>query len=842
MAQDIGARLKVEGESSYAKAFRDAAKVTKTLNAELKTAEAQFKASGDAEELMAKRGKLLQEELNAQEKAAQTARTMLEQLAKAGYDQNSAKVLQWRQNLANAETKIIQLNSAIQNNAQGLDEAGKAYASLGEDMQQAAQDADNAKSYFDESKGSADGLRESVGGIGAAIGIQGITESLSSINKAIDSVISKVKEMATALWQAEVDASNWADELLTNSVVWGIDTKTLQQWSYASLFIDTEVSTIVAARKRLIKGMNSSSADMAANFNALGVPTRTAEGELRSVDDVFWDVIRSLGQMDNATKREGLAMEVLGKSADELNPIIQAGREEWEKYANMAPIVGDDQVNALGSFNDAMNKMNAELEALKLDVLGSLAPVFEEIATQAAAGAKALREYLQTDEGKALLEDIQEAIRNLAAAFTEQDIGKLIRDAAESAGGLIQSFADLVKDKDGVVKAIEGIGIAIGALKLGEAASKAAALVASLKIATALRTGQTPGVPATPTTTTAVGGGVGNTLRTAGTTVLNAASTVLPTVAGGALFLGTTYKIAEAADRAATDAHNAEADAARQLAEDTEKATDGTQDLSEALRILTQIYDEDLGADAFGQLDLARLRQVAPNAALWDKLDAYGGVEGWLGSGEAIGAQAWSLAENLIGGITEYIEDHKGEASDAASSMMSEAVDAGDAAIGNAPFVIGGNVSIGLANGIDSEADKAIQAANSLAEGVTSILSSSLQVQSPSRLTRQIGEYVGEGLALGMSGSESMVTAAAAQMMAGMPSVIGERAGVVVRAAETQTQAVQAAGAGGASVPGAILAALSGMRVEIDGHEAGRVILPTIESLMAEETMSRRYA
>ena len=81
--------------------------------------------------------------------------------------------------------------------------------------------------------------------------------------------------------------------------------------------------------------------------------------------------------------------------------------------------------------------------------------------------------------------------------------------------------------------------------------------------------------------------------------------------------------------------------------------------------------------------------------------------------------------------------------------MMSEAVDAGDAAIGNAPFVIGGNVSIGLANGIDSEADKAIQAANSLAEGVTSILSSSLQVQSPSRLTRQIGEYVGEGLALG---------------------------------------------------------------------------------------------
>ena len=83
MADTIGVKMKVEGESSFSKAMKDAAKNTKALDSELKLAEAEFKASGDAQKLMSDRGKILNEQLKEQQKAVSTAQNMLKELAKA---------------------------------------------------------------------------------------------------------------------------------------------------------------------------------------------------------------------------------------------------------------------------------------------------------------------------------------------------------------------------------------------------------------------------------------------------------------------------------------------------------------------------------------------------------------------------------------------------------------------------------------------------------------------------------------------------------------------------------------------------------------------------------------
>ena len=141
----------------------------------------------------------------------------------------------------------------------------------------------------------------------------------------------------------------------------------------------------------------------------------------------------------------------------------------------------------------------------------------------------------------------------------------------------------------------------------------------------------------------------------------------------------------------------------------------------------------------------------------------------------------------------------------------------------------GENISVGLANGINARASEAITAAMQLANSVSSIIASSLMIASPSKVMEEYGGYIGQGLAIGMKDTEPLVAGAAGSMMNG----------ITLAAPKIDTGRVQQAG--GDSVPAMLLNALSGMRVEIDGKQAGTIILPTIEELMADQVNSRRW-
>ena len=141
----------------------------------------------------------------------------------------------------------------------------------------------------------------------------------------------------------------------------------------------------------------------------------------------------------------------------------------------------------------------------------------------------------------------------------------------------------------------------------------------------------------------------------------------------------------------------------------------------------------------------------------------------------------------------------------------------------------GENISVGLANGINARASEAITAAMQLANSVSSIIASSLMIASPSKVMEEYGGYIGQGLAIGMEDTEPLVAGAAGSMMNG----------ITLAAPKIDTGRVQQAG--GDSVPAMLLNALSGMRVEIDGKQAGTIILPTIEELMADQVNSRRW-
>lgn len=831
MADTIGVKMKVEGESSFSKAMKDAAKNTKALDSELKLAEAEFKASGDAQKLMSDRGKILNEQLKEQEKAVSTAQSMLKELAKAGYEQNSTKVMEWRKRLAEAQQSVLEINGALANNEKGLDSAGRKYDELGQSMQGIAADANTAKAELGNVDGMASSLYGSLSSIGSELGWSGLADGIKSINDTIDKVIKKAAQLAKAVWDAGVDATVWADNLLTDATVYGIDTTTLQQWQYAARFVDTNVETIVKAREKLNQNMGSSSKEVALAFNELHVATRDVSGSLRSDNDVFWDTIAALGAVENASQRDVLAQKVLGKSYAELAPLIAAGREEWDKYANAAPVISEEKVKNLGTANDSIEDMNSQLESLKLEVLAELAPTIQLVADAISSAAQSMREFLESDEGQQALTALQEAVNGVIKEFTEQDFNKIVKDAATNVANFVKSFADFLSDKDKVIGALRGIAAAIIGMRLAGAAASAAKFFSSLSLISTIKAaGAGAGAAGAATGGTVVGSVLGSTV----------AKTLGGLGAGLATYFGPLFDQVKAAGERQT--------AAEQVATADEEVAKKAEELGQTMAqaeaaIASNMHEWGVDAETASNMYTSGMYDDAPTtpvkaAAEVDIAQAEEVIR--LTEAQAEAAQKyWDIVRNgatpdqeaaAYQDLFDAFADS--DESIAQLDLLMTKLDELPKSIEKVPDfskVAGENISVGLANGINAKAATAITAAQRLANAVSSIIADSLLIASPSRVMEEYGGYIGQGLAIGMEDTEPLVAGAAGSMMNG----------ITLAAPKIDTGRAQQTG--GDSVPQMLLNALSGMRVEIDGKQAGTIILPTIEELMADQVNSRRY-
>lgn len=182
-----------------------------------------------------------------------------------------------------------------------------------------------------------------------------------------------------------------ADDLNTLSKVTGISTYELQKYNAAADLVDVSTEAIAKSHAKLSKNMAAAangSKTQAAAFEQLGVKVTNADGSLRDSDAVFQDVITALGGMKNETERDALAMQLMGKSAMELNPLIE---DQGETYKNVADtlakynldFVDQETLDKANEFNDELDMMKV-LGTTSLSIVGAqlaeyLAPALEKV-------------------------------------------------------------------------------------------------------------------------------------------------------------------------------------------------------------------------------------------------------------------------------------------------------------------------------------------------------------------------------------------------------------------------------------------------------------------------------
>lgn len=265
------------------------------------------------------------------------------------------------------------------------------------EIEMSAEDVDKLKRELIETESKAKTFEAQLKQIGN-VNLKAASEQFKEWGNTLESAGQKMKGLSAAaagvvasLGAISYKAGTAADDLNTMSKVTGIGTDELQKYSYAADLVDVSVEAIAKSNKKLSKNAyaaaNGSKSQKEA-FDALGVSVTDSNGELRDSEDIFQDVISALGQMSNETERDALAQKLMGKSASELNPLIEDGGETYKMVADTMKkydldYVDQETLNKANEFNDAIDTMKL-LGSVAFAQVGSqlsayLAPALEKV-------------------------------------------------------------------------------------------------------------------------------------------------------------------------------------------------------------------------------------------------------------------------------------------------------------------------------------------------------------------------------------------------------------------------------------------------------------------------------
>ena len=367
MAVDIGPKIGIEGESDFRKQIKNVNEQIKTLGTEMKVVEAAFEGQEKSEEALTAKSKVLTEEIGKQREKVDLLTKGLKESAEK-YGENDERTLKWQQAVNNATAELNKMENQLDKTTAELKDEADGADKAGDETEKAGKQAK-------ESEGNWKGLRKTVEAVGAAMA--------AAAAAAAAAIVSAGKALA----DFAVSGAAYADDLLTMSAVTGMSTEKLQELQYAADLVDVSVDTITGSMKKNLASMSKAAKGneaTAAAYAKLGVAVLDANGNLRDDETVYWELINALGQVEDETQRDVLAMEVLGKSATELNPLIEAGSDTMAALAVQAHeagyVLSGDTLDAFGEFDNQLRKLDKGAEAAKNAMGTILLPVLTELA------------------------------------------------------------------------------------------------------------------------------------------------------------------------------------------------------------------------------------------------------------------------------------------------------------------------------------------------------------------------------------------------------------------------------------------------------------------------------
>ncbi|MBV9527049.1 hypothetical protein, partial [Sphingomonas sp.] len=123
----------------------------------------------------------------------------------------------------------------------------------------------------------------------------------------------------------------------------GTSTQFLQQYRYAASQYGVANAEADAGLQRLTRSIgqaaNGNSA-LVAVFDRLGVKVRDSSGNVRSTEAVYTDLSSAISRLPDPAQRAADVMQLMGRNAGALTPLVSAGAEGFNQLAQAAEQLG----------------------------------------------------------------------------------------------------------------------------------------------------------------------------------------------------------------------------------------------------------------------------------------------------------------------------------------------------------------------------------------------------------------------------------------------------------------------------------------------------------------------
>ena len=193
--------------------------------------------------------------------------------------------------------------------------------------------------------------------------------------------------LATATVATVQQTMKHGDEIDKMSQKMQMSRKAYQELDYVFSQNGADISMMQTGMSKLTKAMDGAKLGTKSyilTFNRLGISLKDTKGRMKSTETVMFEALNKLQKMPEGATKTALALQLFGKSATELAPLLNGnakGVEELrKKFNDLGMGMSDEAINASVKFTDTMDTLKRSFQGCVYTVGADLMPIFQSLA------------------------------------------------------------------------------------------------------------------------------------------------------------------------------------------------------------------------------------------------------------------------------------------------------------------------------------------------------------------------------------------------------------------------------------------------------------------------------
>lgn len=223
-------------------------------------------------------------------------------------------------------------------------------------------------------------------------------EDLKRAGQAFAVGVGAIASASAVMIKNSVEAGDKIDKM---SQKMQMSRKTFQEMEYVFSQNGADISIMQTGMSKLSKtmdGVRTGNKASIQTFRALGIRLKDTSGHFKSTEKVMFEALSRLQKMPEGSKKSALALQLFGKSATELMPLLNGnakGVEELrKKFNDLGMGMSDEQIDASVKFKDTMDTITRSIQGLGNQIGADMLPVLQQVADKIVENMPKIKETI----------------------------------------------------------------------------------------------------------------------------------------------------------------------------------------------------------------------------------------------------------------------------------------------------------------------------------------------------------------------------------------------------------------------------------------------------------------